>query len=141
MRRKIVYTVILLCAAWAVFPWIAPSYSHNLVMSVQLLPTHVPTYQVQLLDFNPWPVRLTDATWVVTQNGLYNYWVPSGAPKQELFLLPFQSNTFQFTIYNATDSTPTQYYNGPLIVEVRATVQVLGASSQIRIQSAYNSTS
>jgi hypothetical protein len=139
-RRKTAYAVILLFVAWVAFPWIGPNYSHNLVMSVQLLPSQVPTYEVQLLNAAPWPVTLTDATWLVTQNGLYNYWGPSEPPKQELFLLPLQSHTFQFTVYNATDSTPTQYYDGPLIVQLRATAQVLGASSPIRIQSTYNST-
>jgi len=138
--RKITYTVILLLVAWVTFPRVAPSYSHNLVMSVQLLPSQIPTYEVQLLNAAPWPVTLTDATWLVTQNGLYNYWAPSEPPKQELSLLPLQSHMFQFTIYNATDSTPTQYYNGTLIVQLRATAQVLGASSPILIQSAYNST-
>lgn len=139
-RRKNAYAVILLFVAWVALPWVAPNYSHNFVMSVQLLPSQIPTYEVQLLNAAPWPVTLTDASWLVTQNGLYNYWAPSEAPKQELSLLPLQSHTFQFTIYNATDSTPTQYYNGSVIVQLRATAQVLGTSSSIRIQSTYNST-
>ena len=140
-KEAVVYAVILLFVAWAIFPWIVPSYSHNLVMSVQLLPRKVPAYEVRLLDLTPWPVTLTDARWMVTHNGLYNYWVPSEAPGQTLALLPLQSHTFQFIIYNETDTTITKYYNGSLVVELRATVQVLGTSSQIRIQSWYNSTS
>jgi hypothetical protein len=139
-RKAVACAVILLFLAWIIFPWVVPSYSHNLVMSVQLLPGKVPTYEVQLLDLTPWPATLTDAQWLVTHGGLYNYWVPSEPPKQVLLLLPLQSHAFQFTIYNGTATTVSNYYNGPLVVELRATIQVLGTSSPIRIQSGYNST-
>ena len=140
-RKAFGYLILLIFIAWATFPWIAPSYSHNLVLSIQLLPGKIPTYEVRLLDLTPWPATLTDATWMVTHHGLYNYWAPSEPPKQTLVLLPLQSHVFHFTIYNGTATTVSNYYNGSLIVELRATIQILGNSSPIHLQSSYNSSS
>ena len=141
-RQAVAFAVILLSIAWVIFPWVVPSYTHNLVMSVLFTPSEVPTYEVRLLDATLWPVAITYASWIVAQNGIYNYWVPSKPPVENLTLLPFQSYTFQFIIYNETDTTITKYYNGSLVVQLRATVQVLGSPpSPIRIQSWYNSTS
>ena len=140
-KRRITYPVLLLLVAYIIFPWIAPAYNHNLVLSVRLSAGSVPTYDVLLQNRAPWPVTLTNAQWVVTHFGIYNSWIPSEAPIQNLTLLPYQSHSFQFTISNATTATAGEYFNGTLNVELRSTTDVLGAVSQVNVIATYNATS
>ena len=140
-KREFAYAVLLLLIAYAIFPWIAPAYNHNLVLSVRLSTGSVPTYDVLLQSQALWPVTLTNAQWLVTHFGIYNSWTPSEAPIQNLTLLPYQSHSFQFTIYNETTATTGEYFNGTLNVELRATIDVLGAVSQIHVIATYNATS
>jgi len=140
-KRGLTYAVLLLLIAYAIFPWIAPAYNHNLVLSVRLSTGSVPTYDVLLQSRALWPVTLTNAKWLVTHFGIYNSWTPSEAPIQNLTLLPYQSHSFQFTIYNATTATAGEYFNGTLNVELRATINVLGAVSQVHVIATYNATS
>jgi len=139
-QRGILYVAILLLVAYTVLPWIAPAYNHNLVLSVKRATGTVPTYDVLLQNIAPWPVTLTDAQWRVTHFGLYNYWVPSEAPIQNLTLLPSQVHSFQFTIYRGTATTVGEYFNGTLIVDLSATINVFGAFSQVHIIATYNAT-
>ena len=140
-QRGILYVAILLLVAYTVLPWIAPAYNHNLVLSVKRATGTVPTYDVLLQNIAPWPVTLTDAQWRVTHFGLYNYWVPSEAPIQNLTLLPYQSHSFQFKIYEGTATTVGEYFNGTLTVDLNATIIVLGAFSQVHVIAVYNATS
>ena len=140
-RRAVGYAIALLLVAYVVFPWIAPAYSHNLVLSIKFSNGTHPTYEVLLQNMAPWPVTMMDAQWRVTHFGLYNYWVPSEAPRQNLTLLPFQSHSFQFTIYRGTATTVDEYFNGTLIVDLNSTVNVLGVSSQVHVVALYNVTS
>ena len=137
-RKFIAYVIILVLVLWAIFPWIAPAYNHNFVLSVQLLTAKVPTYEVYLQNLAPWPTTLTDAQWLVAHRGFFEYWVPLEAPKQVLVLLPFQSYAFQFVIYNEHDANGREYYNGALVLELRATINVLGVSSPIRLLTPYS---
>jgi hypothetical protein len=125
---------------WIILPWIAPAYTHNLVLSVKLSTDSHPTYEVQLQNLAPWPVSMSDAQWRVTHNGIYNYWVTSEAPIQAIVLLPLQAHSFNFTIYRGTATIVDKYYNGTLTIELLATVNVIGASSPIHIISLYNAT-
>lgn len=133
--------VILAFILYAFFPWIAPAYNHNLMLSVRLSAGPVPTYDVLLQNLALWPVTLTDAQWRVAHFGLYYYWVPSEAPIQNLTLLPYQSHSFQFTIYNGTTTTVDEYFNGTLTVDLNATINVFGAVSQFHVIALYNATS
>jgi hypothetical protein len=132
--------LILILVLYAVFPWIAPTYNHNLVLSVRLSTGPVPTYDVVLQSLALWPVTLTGATWWVTNFGIYKYWAPSEAPIQNLTLLPYQSHSFQFTIYNQTTTEPIEYFNGTLTVDLTATIHVLGAASHVHVTGIYNAT-
>ena len=138
--RAVAYALALLLTAYAVFPWIAPPYNHNLVLSIKFSTGTAPTYDLLLQNLAPWPVTLTDAQWRVTHFGLYNYWVPSEAPIQNLTLLPCQSHSFQFTIYRGTATTVGEYFNGTLVVDLNATVNVIGAFSQVHVIAVYNTT-
>lgn len=143
MRRKsriIAYALLLIILAWIVLPWLVPAYNHHLMMTVQLLNTKGPAYEVRLRNMAPWPVTLSEAQWLVTHNARYSFWVPSEAPEQKFWLLPYQSHAFQFTIFNECP-TGREYFNGSLRVELRATVHVIGSTSQVRILSLYNGTS
>jgi hypothetical protein len=139
-KREFTCVVVLFLIGYAVFPWIAPAYNHNLVLSVRLATGSVPTYDVLLQNQALWPVTLTNAQWLVTHFGIYNVWTPSEAPIQNFTLLPSQPHSFQFTIYNATTTTTGAYFNGTLTIELRATIDVLGAVSQVRIVASYNAT-
>jgi len=143
MKGKVeaVVLALVLLLAYTIFPWIAPGYNHNLVLSIRLSAGSVPTYDVLLQNLAIWPVTLTDAQWRVTHFGLYNYWVPSEAPVQNLTLLPYQSHSFQFKIYQGTATSAGEYFNGTLTVDLNATIDVLGAFSQVHVISAYNATS
>lgn len=88
----------------------------------------------------PWPVTLVDAQWRVTHYGLYNYWVPSEAPIQNLTLLPFQSHSFQFTIYRASATSVSEYFNGTLTVFLNATITVFGVTQPFHFTAYYNAT-
>jgi len=134
----VAYAIPLLLIAYAVFPWIAPAYNHNLVLSIKFSTGSPPTYNVLLQNLAPWPVTMTGAEWLVTQNGIYNYWVPSEPPIQNLTLLPFQSHSFQFAIYNGTATAVDEYFNGTLTVDLKSTISVFGASSQVHIIAVYN---
>ena len=140
-RRAIAYTIVLFLIAYAVFPWVAPAYNHNLALSIRFSTGSAPTYDVLLQNLALWPVTLTDAQWRVTHFGLYNYWVPSEAPIQNLTLLPYQSHSFHFTIYRGTATTVGEYFNGTLTVDLSATISVFGAVSQVHVQALYSDTS
>jgi len=133
--------LVLFLVAYTIFPWIAPGYNHNLVLSIRLSAGSAPTYDILLQNLAIWPVTLTDAQWRVTHFGLYNYWVPSEAPIQNLTLLPYQSHSFQFKIYEGTATTVGEYFNGTLTVDLNATIIVLGAFSQVHVIAVYNATS
>jgi len=139
--KAVVIILVLFLVAYTIFPWIGPGYTHNLVLTVRFSAGIVPTYDVLLQNMAIWPVTLTDAQWRVTHSGLFNYWVPSEAPIQNLTLLPYQSHSFQFKIYQGTATTVDQYFNGTLTVNLNATISVLGAPSQVHVVSAYNATS
>ena len=132
-KRNFTYVAILFLIVYAIFPWVAPAYNHNLVLSVRLAAGSVPTYDVLLQNEGLWPVTLIYARWLVTHGGIYNYWSPSEAPIENFTLLPSQSHSFQFTIYNATTAATREYFNGTLTVELRATIDVFGAVSQVRV--------
>lgn len=132
-NRGIMCAVLLLLVVYVIFPWVAPTYNHHVVLSVRLSAGSVPIYDVLLQNQAPWPVTLTDAQWLVTHFGIYNSWAPSEAPIQNLTLLPYQSHSFQFTISNESTGTSSQYFNGTLSVELRSTIVVLGSVSQVRI--------
>lgn len=138
-RQTLSFAILLIVIVWAILPWLIPAYSQNLTMTVRFLNNKTPSYEVSLKNAAPWPIELTDAQWFVEHNSRYSFWVPSEAPRQELWLLPYQSHTFQFAIYNECHKGP-QYYNGPLTVQLRATIHVIGATSQISFPGAYNST-
>ena len=140
-REVVSCTVVLFLIVYTVFPWIAPAYNHNLVLSVRLsASSRNPTYDVLLQNLAIWPVTLTDAQWLVAHFGQYNYWVPSEAPVQNLTLLPYQSHSFQFTIYNGTATTVREYFNGTLTVDLYATISVFGEVSQAHITATCNVT-
>jgi hypothetical protein len=139
-RQIIAYSVLLIVMVWAVLPWLIPAYSHNLVMTVGFLNGRNPTYEINLRNLTPWPVRLMGAQWFVIHSERYSYWNPSEAPRQEFWLLPFQSHSFQFTIYNECYNG-RQYYNGSVTVQLRADINAIGATSQVVSQTFYNSTS
>jgi len=142
MKRKsqiIASAILLIILLWAIIPWLVPAYNHDLMMTVQLLNSKDPAYEVRLRNLTPWPVILTEAQWLVTHNARYSFWVTSEAPKQDFWLLPYQSHVFQFTIYNDCP-TEREYFNGSLSVELHATIHVIGSTSQIRISTPYNST-
>jgi hypothetical protein len=143
VKRKAVSCAIalfLILIMYAIPPLIAPAYDHNLLLTVRFSTGSVPTYGVLLQNLAIWPVTLTDAKWWVTHFGIYNSWAPSEAPIQNLTLLPYQSHSFQFTIYNATTMVPVEYFNGTLTVDLTATIDVFGAESQIHIVGVYNAT-
>ena len=139
--KFVAWALVLFLIGYTIFPWIVPGYTRNLVLSVRFSAGPVPTYDVLLQNLAIWPVTLTDAQWRVTHFGLYNYWVPSEAPIQNLTLLPYQSHSFQFTIYIGTATSVDQYFNGTLTVDLNATTNVLGAFSQVHVISVYNATS
>jgi len=139
--KAVALVLVLLLVVYTIFPWIAPGYSHYLVLSIRFSAGTAPTYDVILQNMAIWPVTLTDAQWRVTHFGLYNYWVPSEAPIQNLTLLPYQSHSFQFTIYSGTATTVDRYFNGTLTVDLNATINVLGAPSQAHVVSVYNAAS
>ncbi len=142
MNRKIqviASTILLIILAWAVLPWLVPAYNHNLTMTVQFLNSKEPAYDVSLRNVTPWPVMLTRAQWLVTHDARYSFWITSEAPKQEFWLLPYQSHAFQFTIYNECPDG-REYFNGSLKVELQATIHVIGFTSPIQISTPYNST-
>jgi len=139
--KAVAYLIVLLLVAYVVFPWVAPAYNHKLALTIRFSAGSVPTYNVLLQNLALWPVSLTDAKWMVTHFGLYNYWVPSEAPVQNLTLLPYQSHSFQFTIYRGTATAIGEYFNGTLTVDLSATISVFGAVSQVHVQAFYNDTS
>jgi hypothetical protein len=130
----------LIIILWAILPWLMPAYSHNLVLTVRFIKSDNPTYEINLRNPTPWPVKLLEAQWFVEHHGRYRIWVTSEPPRRELWLLPFQSHSFQFTIYNEYDNG-RQYYSGPLTVDLRATLNVIGAVSQVSLITSYNVTS
>ena len=132
--------VILFLIIYVVLPWVVPVYNHNLVLSITRSAGNVPTYDVLLENAAPWPVTLVDAQWRVTHYGLYNYWVPSEAPIQNLTLLPFQSHSFQFTIYRGSATSVSEYFNGTLTVFLNATITVFGATQPFHFTAYYNAT-
>jgi len=138
-KRNLKYVAFLFLIVYAIFPWVAPAYNH-LVLSVRFAAGSVPTYDVLLQNQGLWPVTFTYAQWLVTHGGIYNYWSPSEAPIQDFTLLPSGSHSFQFTIYNATSTMTREYFNGTLTVELRATIDVFGAVSHVRVTAAYNAT-
>lgn len=140
-KRAIGYVLLFIFLAYAVAPWVVPSTSRNPTLTVQLLPSKVPTYEVSLTNPTPWPMALNRAVWLVTNQGIYMYWDTSESPAQSLALLPLQTHTFQFTIFNATSTEAKNYYSGPVLVELHATAQMLWTPSTLRIQSWSNSTS
>jgi hypothetical protein len=138
VKRGFAYAILVVLVVYAVFPWIAPAYNHHLGLSVGLSAGSVPTYDVLLQNQAPWPLTLTNAQWLVTHSGIYNSWTTSEAPIQNLTLLPYQTHSFQFTISNETTATASQYFNGTLNVELRATIDVLGAASQVHVIATYS---